>query len=714
MTTLSSDQSEPSRGQSRVRRFMRRFMKRCLITMLALVLLGGIGFAIAWVAFPFPFERLECWPASPVVLDRAGRPMTMRVGEDDQWRVPVSREAVSPWLTKATIAVEDERFREHCGVDFVAVGRACLQNLSEGRVVSGASTLTMQVCRMMDDQPRTLGAKAVESFRALQLEQAWDKDTILETYLNIAPYGGNLRGVEAASLAYFGKGARDLSLAEAALLAGLPQSPTRLQPNRYPERARRRRATVLRRMLELGIITRHQHDEASAEPIEIAGGAFSPNRSTKDRGVFRHAVAHALRRRPVGGTTTIDVVMQREMHGLLTEHLAEYPVGTDAALVVIDIASGELRVMIGSPDSDDPVDGQVNGATAFRSPGSTLKPFIYAAAMDAGRLSRESTLYDLPITRAGWSPRNFDRQYRGEVSAAASLRESLNVPAILVMEQLGVSRCTGLMQASGVRWPSGQAQRASLSVAVGGVETTLLDLTNAYATLGRRGRSQPVRFFVDDPPGQQSPAISADACRAIDHVLGSHQRRPSGMESRAPRDVPWFMWKTGTSAKRRDAWAVGHNGAYAVGVWVGRLDGSGHHGYTGRLAAEPLLTRVMARKMMRSDPSPSFKAPAPLRVYRPLPKPRDIAPTLRITSPSDGTALIAWQGTAEVRLSATIASSPHPIGQLLRPSKPLAWFLNGRVIEATDGKTIRLAKGRHELRCVSGDGQHDAVRFTIR
>ncbi len=238
----------------------------------AAVLLGS-----AWVLFPFPDEKLEQWPASPTVTDRDGGVMLQLVGDDDQWRFPVPLDEVSPWLVQATIAVEDERFRVHPGVDPVAVVRAAGQNASEGRTVSGASTLTMQVCRMIEPQPRTWSAKAVESFRALQLDAARSKNEVLEIYLNVAPYGRNVRGAEAAGLFWFAKHARDLSLGEAALLAGMPQSPSRYRPDLHPQRAADRRATVLRRMLEVGMISQQQHDIAAAEPVARSAHRTRPS-----------------------------------------------------------------------------------------------------------------------------------------------------------------------------------------------------------------------------------------------------------------------------------------------------------------------------------------------------------------------------------------------------------------------------------------------------
>jgi penicillin-binding protein 1C len=432
----------------------RRWLKRLGLGAGILCTLAAGVFTFCWFAFPFPIERLSRWPASARAEDRAGGVMLERVAADDQWRFPVRLPDVSPWLAPATIAVEDRRFRSHAGVDPRAVLRAVGQNVRSLRVVSGASTLTMQVCRMMDERPRNLWSKAVESFRALQLERLRSKDEILELYFNVAPYGRNLRGVEAASRAYFGKGAKDLSLGEAALLAGLPQSPSRHRPDEHPEAARARRSAVLKRMAEERFISDSQRRLAETEPIVVAN-ALHP-------GPAGAPAWMALRQRPGGGRTTIDTAIQKEVERLLRARAGDWPAGTDAAAVVLDVATGELLALVGGVDPNDPADGQVNGATAWRSPGSALKPFVYACAFESKRLAPDSTVYDVPIQRAGWAPANFDRRFSGPLPAAEALRRSLNVPAILIAEAAGVGRCAGAMESAGVVFRRSPQERARI------------------------------------------------------------------------------------------------------------------------------------------------------------------------------------------------------------------------------------------------------------
>lgn len=669
----------------------RRLLLGLAVLAVVLPLLCISVFAIASWLLPFPIQRLDRWPVSPRVTDRTGREILAITGHDEQWRFPVPLEQISPWLIQATIAVEDERFYSHRGVDPLALGRASWQNLSSARIVSGASTLTMQVCRMMDNRPRTWTAKLAEAFRSVQLERIRDKRWILETYLNVAPYGRNLRGVQAAAWTWFGKPAAELSLGEAALLAGLPQSPSRYRPDRFPDRAVARRQTVLRRMLELGMIDETQRQRAGEEPVAIPYRR-KPVEATQ-------AGWLALRNRPAGGQTTIDPHIQADVERLIAVHLHDLPEHADVAVVVIDIASGQILSLVGSArPADDPIAGQVNGAIARRSPGSALKPFIYATAFAAGRLAPESVVYDLPIDRDGWSPANFDRTFRGELTAGEALRRSLNVPAILIAEGTGMAQCIGLTEAAGVNLPRSALARSGLSIVVGGTEVRLLDLTNAYATLGRGGTWQAPCLFLDDPI-QRHTVLQANICAALDDILSTSQRRPSGMEQLAPQDVPWFMWKTGTSSGRRDAWAVGHNHRVAIGVWVGRFSGLGDAALTGARAAEPLLARLFDLPDLRttSCPPPALNWTA----NQPLPPPPERSSALRIISPHSGSTFVAMAGQAVVR--------PR-----LNRQAEVTWFLNGLRLENGAAPRLALAPGRYELRCVDAAGAASAVKFQVR
>lgn len=655
-----------------------------------LVAAGAVAFVGAWRLFPFPIERLEKWSASPAVHDAKGRPILCVVGPDEQWRYPVSLQDVSPWLIQATIAVEDERFHRHSGIDPLAILRAVGQNIRAARIVSGASTLDMQVCRMMDDRPRTCRAKLIEAFRALQLNRLLSKEQILEAYLNVAPYGGNLRGVEAASLRYFDKRAKDLSLAEASLLAGLPQSPSRYRPDRRLDAARGRQRIVLRSMFEKGLISERQLTNALACPITVYASPRFP------RAI--HAGFLALKRRPQGGRTTIDLDLQAQVERLASAHRTTLPEGTELAVVVIDVAESAIVALLGSGDSGDPVDGQVNGVLAKRSPGSALKPFLYAAAFEMERLSAESVVYDVPIARGAWTPSNFDGTHVEQISAAEALRRSLNVPAILVAEGIGLARCCGVLEAAGVRLPADAQKRGGLALVVGGIEVSLLDLTNAYATLARDGIRRTPRLFADEL-SESAPALKPEVCAAISDILSSRRRTPAAENEGTGGRGPWFMWKTGTSSGRRDAWAVGHNRRYAIGVWAGRFRGAGRLEYVGAQAAEPLLCRLFDLLELRTPADPP--EPEPIRVARPLSLPRELVEDLRIVSPGTNETFLAVGGTAIVNASAN-------------RDRDNRWFLNGRLDGGGVSRRFVLPAGSYELRCVDREGASSTIRFTVR
>jgi penicillin-binding protein 1C len=665
------------------------------------------------------------------VTDRDGNVLLELVACDGQWRQPVKLAHLSPWIAKATLAVEDRHFYNHLGIDLQAIARAAGQNICARRTISGASTITMQLCRMVDGsfdkKTRSPWSKCVQAFRALQLERLRGKDEILEMYLGDAPYGGNIRGVEAASHIYFGKSADKLSLAEAALLAGLPQSPNRYRPDRFPQAAIKRREMVLRRMAQEGAISDGQLSDALAEPLNLARPALPD--------MARQACWLALHRRPGGGRTTIDSRIQRQVEAICRDYLAALtgqadvghavaapaaqggtgdrpaclPQGANLSAVVIDIKDGSIVALVGSATRSG--DGsQVDGVTAWRSPGSALKPFIYAAAFDARCLAPQSTVYDIPITLSGWSPQDFDRQFHGPVRADDALRRSYNVPAILLAQQVGLARCVGLMRAAGVAWRDNPEARGELALAVGAVETNLLDLTNAYATLGRMGVHLGPRLFADEPipaspqgePASSQAVLEPNVCAAINDILSSHNRCPAGLEGLAPEKIPWFMWKTGTSSARRDAWALGHNMRYAVGVWVGRFDGPGSVEFVGAQAAEPLLATIFCLPDLACDVRPP--QPQPWAVTAPLPMPGELGGELKITSPCQGGVFHAIGGSSVI----------HP--QINRPpagGSPLCWFLNGRLVGGACDRLV-LAPGRYELRCVDRSGAASAVGFEVR
>ena len=652
----------------------------------------GVCFALSWLLSinPFPVERLEALLESGVLLDRHGRVLTRTLTDEEQWRLPISLSEISAWLKRATIAVEDERFRSHPGVDFLSVARASFQNVFALDVVSGASTLDMQLCRMLEPRPRTFGVKLSEAARAWRADEYLSKDEILEAYLNLAPYGGNLNGAEAASRRYFGKSAKELSLGEAALLAGIPQSPSRLRPDRYPGAAKRRRDKVLERMCLEGMISRDDADETMSEPVQLESRPLTGGQS-------RHFVMKALRQRPSGGRTFLDLKLQGEIERLAREHAKNLPNASEVATVVVELESGGLMAMVGGVNFDDPNGGQVNAAMAWRSPGSSLKPFVYATAAVERRLDGKTILSDVPVSFAGWTPENFDRIFSGEVSAGNALRWSLNLPALQVAREVGAAKAAGMAEACGVRFMGDPVGRGGLAFVLGAVETRLIDLTNAYATLGRAGVRRNIRTFIDEPV-VDARILDANVCAWLGHELSSWRFPSAEFENLSPQSIPWFMRKTGTSSGRRDAWAVGHNGKYAVGVWVGRLSGMGDEAFVGAKSAEPILARIFDLPQVRVTEAP--ERPTPWTVTRPIPLPGEDL-KLAILSPEPGAVYRKIDELLEVRPKANLD------GELL-------WFLNGRPLAGAEVLRTAVGIGRHELLCLTPTGTYARSRFEVR
>lgn len=676
------------------RRFERTrwILRRSLEVLPALFVFGVLGLVVLDAINPFPLAKLHGRPTSPVVLDRDGRVLFARTASDEQWRFHADLDRIAPMAINATIAAEDQRFYSHPGVDVIAIVRAIGQNVSEDRIVSGASTITMQVCDMMRGGERSWWSKCVEAFRAVQLERIESKREILEDYLTEAPYGGNIRGIETAALHYYGRPSGLLTLSESALLAGLPQSPERYRPDRHLQAARDRRDLVLQAMYDQGYIAQTEMKSAMAEPVRLY--------ADRTQGQLSHVAMVALARRPAGGATTIDGALQDALQDIVDDAARSLPKRAHVAIVAIDVATSDIVAWIGSSDFNRPRDGQNDGVLAWRSPGSALKPFVYAAAFEAKRLNPESIVPDVAMERGGWSPQNFDHTRHGEVTVANALRRSLNVPALLTTERMGVDRCAGVMQSAGVKLPNGAARRAGLSLATGGAEVRLLDLTNAYATIARGGVRRTPRLFADEA-ADSVRVLTTRTCRAIDGILNSRERAPMGFKHSTADQRPWFVWKTGTSSARRDAWAVGHNRRLAIGVWVGRFDGVSDPQFVGRLAAEPILAKAFALPSIRTT-APDDK-PVEWVVANPLfaPTDGDVAPHApRIASPENGATFVATGQRAIVHAC-------------IDRNAAVTWFLDGAYVEHAPKIRIDAGPGDHELTCVAESGAAQRVAFSV-
>jgi len=650
--------------------------------------LTALSFFIADALWPLPIDAIRNFPASAVVTDRDGATQYIATGSDQQWRLPVASDALSPHLKSATIALEDERFYSHYGVDPIAIARAACQNLMQGEVVSGASTLPMQIARMLNPRPRTWSAKVVEAFRAIQHENHFTKDELLTLYLNIAPYGGNVRGAEAAARTYFNKAAKHLTVEEAALLASIPQSPERLRPDRHANRTLARRDYAITRMRDEGFLNEVEAFVARDTPLRLKQWD-RPRHPTP----FTSA---ALARQPKGGTTTIDRALQDFVEMAAREHLTSLPTNSDIAVVVIDVNDASVVAWLGNTDRQDEQNGSIDGVLAYRSPGSTLKPFVYAAAFDRQRLHPSMPIADSPTTFAEWRPRNYSHDYVGEVTVAAALRRSLNIPALVIAQHLGLDTCAQTLNQVGIRFSRATIQRAGLSLITGGAEARLLDLVNAYAVFARDGNYSPPRIYVDESYPPRSPVFSHRTCAAINHTLSNLERTRPELRSNTRAAHSWYMWKTGTSSARRDAWAIGHNGRYALGVWVGRFGGASHPQFVGKIAAEPLLCKLFEAPLIKQH----HFAPPPACPDWPVPNAiqfiRDPKTPLRITNPPPNSQFVAINGVTAVH-----AQVNH--------SMPVTWFVNDVFASTGSEPRFELPVGRHRLRAVTADGESDGV-----
>ncbi|MFZ5637196.1 MAG: penicillin-binding protein 1C [Pseudomonadota bacterium] len=578
--------------------------------------------------FAFPPQLPRARDTSTLVVARDGTPLRAFADADGVWRYPATPESVSPLYLEALLNYEDRWFWQHPGVNPVALLRAGAQMATSGEVVSGGSTLTMQVARILDAKrtrhTRTPFRKLRQILRALQLEAHLSKREILILYLERAPFGGTIEGVEAASWAYLGKPASRLSHAEAALLAVLPQSPSKRRPDRHPEAAQAARDKVLVRMADLGVWTRAEVDDARIEPVvsrqlqspmiaallaqRLRGAQTKTQKSMSERSDPNgNASSTSVSTRIV---STIDANLQRTLEERVSAYFSNLPERTSAALLVVDNETMEARAYVGSLRFGDRERlGHVDMVRAWRSPGSTLKPFLYGMAIDDGLIHSESLLVDAPQNFGDYRPGNFGESFNGPIGAAQALRSSLNVPAVDLLDRIGPQRFAARIGHAGLAMKFPGDSKPNLALILGGTGVRLEDLVGAHAAFNRNGIAGRVRYTPQDPAIDRR-VLSPGAAWIVRDILESNPR-PGELEQYDRGSRPRVAWKTGTSYGFRDAWAVGGTRRYTVGVWVGRPDGTPLPGQYGALTALPLLFEVVdslpgnARDAVASKPPPN-------------------------------------------------------------------------------------------------------------
>jgi penicillin-binding protein 1C len=585
----------------------------------ALVVCALTG-TVAWTwarLEPLSLARAEA--LSVTVLDRNDRLLRAYTSADGRWRLPAEVNEVDARYLTMLLAYEDKRFRQHRGVDPLAVGRAGGQLLRHRRVVSGASTITMQVVRLLlGEHDRSLWGKFRQALLALALERRLPKDEILRLYLRLAPFGGNLEGIRAASLAYFGKEPRRLSVAEAALLVAIPQSPETRRPDRFPAAARRARDHVLRRMLEAGVISREDAARAMAERVPVARREFpmlAPHLADAELERHKARTVHRL---------TLDYLAQANLEALVRDYAAALGGRLSAAVVVVDHRTGEVVAQVGSPGMlDEERFGAVDMTSAIRSPGSTLKPIIYGLAFELGLAHPETLIEDRPARFGVYVPKNFDHGWHGTVSIRTALTQSLNIPAVKVLEALGAGKLYTRLQQAGVNPVLPKGTDPSLAIALGGLGLRLTDLAQLYAGLARGGEPVALRHRRD----VAAPKGPADGQRLLSAVAAWYVAEILCQALPPANAKPGLIcYKTGTSYGFRDAWSVGFDGRHTIAVWVGRPDAASTPGLSGRASAAPLLFDAFARLSTRRAPMPAAPSgvlrvtnqdlPPPLKRFR--------------------------------------------------------------------------------------------------
>lgn len=633
-------------------------------------------------------DRFQAWvdatvipplyaPVSAEVLARDGSLLRAFTVGNGIWRLAVEPREVDPRYLKMLVGYEDQRFYHHHGVDVRALARAAVQAVAAGHIVSGGSTLTMQVARLLEDSGTGRIAGKIRQIRvALALEQRLTKRQILLLYLQIAPFGGNLEGVRAATLAYFGREPRRLTTAEAALLVALPQSPETRRPDRFPQAAKAARARVLRRLVAEHVIAAVDAKSALSEPVPTRRHAFpqlAPH--VTDRLHAAEPDAPVIR-------TTIDAALQAKLQALAARAVADGGQRLQVAIVAADHKSGDILAEVGSAHyAADHRDGFIDMTQALRSPGSTLKPLIYGLAFDAGLAHPETLIDDRPVNFDGYAPQNFDHHFRGMIRLRRALQLSLNIPAVMLTNAIGPANLMAGLKRAGVHAvvPGGQP---GLAVALGGVGVDLRDLVQLYAAIARGGVALPltVEKGAMRAPGQR--VMSAVAAWEVGDILAGMSPPPGQLANR-------LAYKTGTSYGHRDAWSVGFDGKDVIGVWMGHADGTPVPGAFGGELAAPVLFEAFARMKPVLDPlGPAPPAtllvsnaqlPPPLKYFRS----RDAA----FKAPADAPSVAFPPQGAKVELNA---------GDLLVKVQngvpPFTWLADGRPVAVASHERQEVVK----------------------
>lgn len=546
--------------------------------------------AISFLVLNHLYPLLVNVDYSTIITDKDDQLLHAYLSNDDKWRMKTELQEISPTLKKAIIYKEDKYFYKHFGVNPFAIIRALTNNVLKGKRTSGASTITMQVARLLHPKPRTYKNKLVEIFRATQLEIAYSKDEILQLYLNIVPYGGNIEGVKAAALIYCNKAPNHLSLAEITTLSIIPNRPTSLRPGKNDAYLMQERNKWLQRFKQDNLFQTTIIDDA-LEEVFLAHRYPIPKKAP-------HLARKLIKEQPKAHhiKSTLNTSFQTNIEDIVKNYsrkLNNYGI-QNAAVLVVDNTSNEVLAYVGSADFyNDEDGGQVNGIEAIRSPGSTLKPLIYAMGFDAGIISPKLKVEDFPVDFSGYSPTNYSDTYSGMVTVEQALKLSLNVPAVQVLNSIGVSTLIEKLGKMEFEQITKDEQKLGLSLALGGCGVRLSELTAMYSAFANKGQYQSLKFLKDTAVSNiTTQIVSKPAAYLVTDVLQNLNRPDFNNNLGNIANLPNIAWKTGTSYGRKDAWSIGYNSTYTVGIWVGNFSGKGVPELTGADMATPLLFSV--------------------------------------------------------------------------------------------------------------------------
>ena len=675
-------------------------MKKCL-SALVLALSSAAAAAVVvsvvcWIAVDWTDEGAGDYPGGVVLRDDAGRLLRVSLGPGDVDCRPYYEADPDDWIVKALVASEDGTFWTHCGVRPLSVLRAMFQNVVWRRRVSGASTISMQAVRLMRPHPKTYLWKVREAVMAVKMERTHDKRWILSQYLNRAPFGSNLIGIEAAANGWFGKGAHTLGLGEAAMLAGMVQAPSRFRPDRHYDRAIQRRDYVLGRMRRLGMVDDDQVEAAKSVLPEICR-APRPFAAPHYCDWYLQKIGRDAESQRLSGDFRTPLNADVQLVAERAVAAAAASGGYSSAAVVMRAGTGDVVALACSGDYFAADGGQVNTAASPRPAGSTLKPFLAAMAIDRGVAMPATLIADVPMAVKGYRPENFDSRYRGLVSLRDALILSLNIPFVRLLRRVGVGEFGDRLRSIGFGHMEAPDDSFGLGMAIGNVEVTLVELVQAY------------RLFATGGGGMFSPG----AAYLVSDILSGDQRSAAALGHVADVAVPRFAWKTGTSSAYRDAWTVAWNPEWVVGVWCGhKTGGFGDKTVVGAKAAAPVAWSI-ARTLYPRNDGPWFAEPpdaARLRGDggRLVARLEEPDAGLQISRPEDGAVFTLVREMKQQR----IVCQAIGCGE----GERLWWFLDGvpaGEASAAEPFTLEMSRGEHSISCATSDGRSASVSVTV-